>query len=521
MRSRALLRSIPVQLRSRRGSSGPTLGHDAKPVAPVAPAGAEPYSTACAAAAVQLRFEANGIVTTCCRTLQPLGHIGRDRLTDIWNGERRRRLESALEAWDFSEGCQPCGAEIELEGRGPSYAAIHDEFAVGLTADPATRAWPKRMEFNLSNSCNLQCIQCDGESSSSIRLHREHRPPLPEVYDDQFFEDLETFLPHLDHIVFAGGEPFMAAENYRVWELIARIAPHVTCKVVTNATQWNSRVRRAMDLVPLHFIFSLDGITKETYESIRIGADFDRVMENVDRFCDYVAANGTTASVNHCLMPQNYHEFGDLLAWAEDRGLFVNVSVVRTPAHACIAQLPADELRHIHRVMSEQDASIRPRLALNRATWERELGRIASWAASGDGDGDDLASRTVMWFRASGQRAHDDLDARAELAAFAADGEVSSVDVGGDDLITVDDLRFPHDPGQVIGTSFHTLAAVVSGRFGDMLDYEVMSTTDDRVDARARFGSTPARITTVALRDEHGHAEQARILIAFASAESD
>lgn len=506
---RSLLRSIPVRIRSRPGGD---------PASDATAAPAAGYRTACAAPAVQLRLDANGLVTTCCRTLQPLGHIGRERLIDIWRGERRRTVEAALERWDFSEGCQPCGAEIAVEGRGPSYAAIHDEFAVGLTADPATRAWPRRMEMNLSNLCNLQCIQCDGESSSSIRLHRERLPPMPVAYGDEFFEDLELFLPHLDHIVFAGGEPFMSPENFRVWDMVADLAPHITCKVVTNATQWNRRVERVLDRIPMHFIFSIDGITKPTYESIRIGADFDAVMDNVERFRRYAADRGTTASVNHCLMPQNHHEFADLLLWAEERRLFVNVSVVRTPAHACIAQLPVDELVAVHRTLLDRAPDVEGRLALNAATWTQEIDRIGAWAAAcADTTPAPTSSHTVMWFRAAGAGPHDDSDARDELDAFAAGGPVGTFDVDGDDRIVAADAPFL-DGADLIGATFHDLGVEVARRFGAMADYEVLGTGDDRVDARATFGTTAARITTVAMRDAAGWADRARILVALAPA---
>ena len=104
-------------------------------------------------------------------------------------------------------------------------------------------------------------------------------------------------------------------------------------------------------------------------------------MENIDRFCRYVDEVGTTASVNHCLMPQNYHEFADLLLWAERKGLFVNVSVVRTPAHACIAQLPADELQMVYETLKSRENDVLSELRINRATWEHEVGRIGTWAA--------------------------------------------------------------------------------------------------------------------------------------------
>lgn len=492
------LRSVPVKVRPHR--DGDQIG------------------TACAAATVQLRLEATGVVTTCCRSLQPLGHIGRERLIDIWRGERRRRLVDALATWDFSHGCQPCGAEIAQEGRPASYAAIHDEY---LLASPGPDAveWPRRMEFNLSNACNLQCIQCDGESSSSIRLHREGRPPLPPVYDDRFFEDLRLFLPHLDHIVFAGGEPFMSRENRRVWEMIADEAPHVRCQAVTNATQWGPSVERVLDRIPMHFIFSLDGITAATYERIRVGADFGAVMANVERFRDYVAERGTTASVNHCLMPQNHAEFADLLLWAEERDLFVNVSVVRTPNHASIAQLDADELRAVHETLRRRDEEMRSSLRLNLRTWSAELDRIGSWAeasAPRSGAGASTSSHTLVWFRTAGTSPHDDADARSSLTSLVGPDRLGCVEVVEGDVVRSADLPFlpPEAAAGLVGQRFHELQGAMAAGYGPMNDYEVLATTDDELTARAVFGTTSVRVTSVAMRDEQGWARSVRFLVA-------
>lgn len=507
-----LVRAVPVRL-GGRGGGGSTAapGGDAGDRPPSRPVGT--VRTACVAPSIQLRFDPNGLVTTCCKTVQPLGHIARDRLRDIWDGALRHQMVDALAVGDFSVGCQRCGAEIAQEGREVSYAAIHDEWSHHLTDDPASGAWPVRFEFNLSNSCNLQCIQCDGESSSMIRLHREGRPPLPAVYGDQFFDDLLEFLPHLDRIVFAGGEPFLAAENFRVWDLIAEHAPHIDCMVVTNATQRTPRIEALLERLRFSFVFSLDGITAPTYEAIRIGSDFEQVMANVDHFTAYTRRVGTTASVNHCLMPQNAHEFGDLLVWAEERGLFVNVSVVRTPAHASIARLPLPEIEHISTLLESQDADVRARLSLNLGTWDGERARVRSWA---DGQGEAAPeSHTVMFFRCQGDGPVDDVAARAELADLAVDGDVHRFAIGSDDRVRWVDARFAPDLDELVGRSYQDLTGSVTAAFGEMHHYEVVATSDDRIDAHATFGTTPARITYVPMRNDAGWADDVHLLLAF------
>lgn len=491
--------AVPVRLRPGRGHEL----HDPRPL-----------GTACGAPSIQLRLDPNGVVTSCCKTLRPLGHVSTSSLREIWDGARRHALEDALIEGDFSVGCERCGAEIEAEGRAASYAAYYDEWTGHLTTDPASRAWPTRMEMNLSNACNLQCIQCDGDSSSAIRVHREGRAPLPKVYGDAFFDELRSFLPHLERIVFGGGEPFLAPENFRVWDLVAEINPAIDCQVITNATQWTPRVEKVLSELRLSFIFSLDGITRRTFEEIRVGADFDRVMANIDRFIEHTRQRGSTAMVNHCLMPQNHREFGALLRWAEDRGLFVNVSVVRFPAAASIARLPADQLRAVLHDLEAQDDEVRRDLSLNLRTWDLELGRIRAWAESGDEEREP-GSRTIMFFRCDGTGPHDDLAARAELAVGAFDGRVHVTSVGEDDLIRWCDVGVVEDPERLVGQTLHQLTKAITSSYGEMNHYEVVATSDDRVDARAVFGEVPARITSVAMRAESGWADEVRVIVAF------
>jgi sulfatase maturation enzyme AslB (radical SAM superfamily) len=482
---------------------------------------AETHAPGCAAPSIQLRFTPVGLVFPCCRTLQPFGHVNVDRLRDIWDGVRRREMVGRLATGDYSMGCQPCEAEIALEGWEASYAAIHDEWA----DDPERREdggiWPTRFDFNLSNSCNLQCVQCDGDSSSSIRIHREHRAPLPKVYGDQFFEDLSEFLPHLQTATFAGGEPFLGDENYRVWDLISELAPDLPCTVITNATQWTPRIAALLDRIAFSFIVSLDGITRETYESIRVGADFDVVMGNIARFRQYTRERGTSMSINHCLMPTNHHEFADLLLWAENQGLPVDVSVVRWPAHAAIGELPLEEIRRIHATLVSRQDEVLPQLSLNRQTWLTEVGRIGSWAEDSEGAHGSRSTRMVLWFKCVGEGPTDTSEAREELARFAEDGVVHEAVVGLDDQVVRCSPDLLDDPSQIVGQGFHMLAKVLSQRFGTMQFYEVISTGDDRMDVRAMWGTTESRIIGVPLRGSDGRASEASMLFGFRSESAD
>ena len=432
-----------------------------------------------------------------------------------------------------------CAWELEVEGRGSSFPGHFDAKAGHLRRDPASAAWPRWMEFNLSNSCNLQCIQCNGDLSSSIRIHREKRPPLPEVYGDEFFEDLALFLPHLRQAQFAGGEPFLGAENFRAWDLIAEVAPHVRCQVVTNATQWNKRVEAVLERLPFSFCFSIDGITADTYESIRKGADFDKVLANLDRFCEHARRNGTELRWNFCLMPQNVHEFGGVLEYAEQRGILVSVQVVHVPASASLAALPSDELAEIHRRLVAQSPSLLPRLRLNAGVWQAELARLAAWVASADPDAHDAAWRStvglgheapaepttapptveqVLGLSVDGAGPVDLTSARERLSGFGDDDGVHEVVVDRSEVIVGCSDGAPDALGcareDLVGRPADALQAVTERRFGPLTEHDVLVRSDDEVEARSRYGGQEFRSITVALRDHDGVAERAAVVFA-------
>jgi len=507
--SRELRRAIPVKVRSIAG------GRRSQPD--------KPYS-ACYAPTVQMYFQPDGDVRACCRNMSyPLGNVGQQRLTEIWEGARRRELVTRLAVDDYSHGCEGCQWEIETEGREGSYPESFTEFAGYLTHEPEVAEWPHFLEFNLSNSCNLQCIQCNGDLSSSIRIHREGRPPQPKVYGDEFFDDLRLFLPHLEAAQFAGGEPFLGAENFRVWDLVAEVAPDLRCQVVTNATQWNKRVEAVLEKVRVSPTFSIDGITRETYEAIRIDSDHALVMANIDRFCAYAERVGTDVFINFCLMAQNYHEFGDLLLFAEARGIYVNVSVVHYPEHCSIARLDPAEIAAIHRSMVADSDRVLAGLSRHRSTWQREVERIGSWRHQAETPTD----HDVLWgivdkgpftFDRWADRTPDDGAARAALAAFATDGMVHELLIGvGEAIIecpAATAAALDVEPEALMGQPVSLLQTIAERLYGPLSEQVLLAESDDQVDAESVFGGMVFRTSIVAIRDQTGFADQARLLFA-------
>ena len=444
------------------------------------------HATACHAPSLQLVLLPNGDVGPCCRNPRAFGNISDRLLSKVWHEARRRDLVDRLAEHDYGDGCESCGVESTLMPRSASYVAQFDYWAEHLRPSVES-SWPLRIEFDLSNNCNLQCVQCHGDLSSAIRIHREKRAPMPKVYTDEFFEDLRQFIPHLRSAGFAGGEPFLAREAFRVWELCAELAPGLPCTIVTNGTQWNRRVEAVLADLQVQPVLSLDGLTRATYESIRIGADHAQVLANLERFRRYAEQIGTRMNINFCVMVQNVSELPDLLLFAEERGIIVNALTVLGPPECSLAHLPPAELARAHdrlRARSDEVAG----LDLNGPTWHTVLTRLDSWRADDPGESRTAwveRSPAILQFPRQGSGPNDDESVRRRLAAMATDGRVHVVRVGPDQVAR----GWSQDLADHLGVPLEALEGRPLSSVLSVVDrMEVVADDDDRYEATFDVG---------------------------------
>jgi radical SAM protein with 4Fe4S-binding SPASM domain len=336
------------------------------------------FRSMCYAPYTSLYFDRRGDVRVCCHNWQhKVGNITENSIDEIWNGEALKKVRGAVRAYDFSLGCAYCEWQLASGSLVNLSMRKWDDLTV-LSPDPG---WPQQMEFSMSNTCNLECIMCDGEASSAIRANREHLPPLLKVYSEAFFAELRKYLPHLRNAKFLGGEPFLEQECYRIWDMLSEDRIALPCHVTTNGTQFNSRIERILDSMPFGIAVSIDGFTKETIESIRVHARYESLVENMRRFRAYTLARKTSFGLTYCLMRPNWREFGDFCLWADDLDCSVFVNQVTRPAELSLYALPLHDLQQIVAVMENQATTLLPRLGRHRETWLGQMQRLQQRAA--------------------------------------------------------------------------------------------------------------------------------------------
>lgn len=335
----------------------------------------------CAAPFVTLEFGAYGMVQACCaNALYPIGDVRHQSIQEIWEGFRVNELRDAFRRGDLGPGCGVCRFRL-LHTPGELPRSFYDNFGF---AGGDTPEWPTVLSFSLHNTCNLACVMCGGDESSKIRSVRDQLPPLPHVYGDEFFEQLRPFLEHCDFADFVGGEPFLVREHERVWDLLIESGRPVRCSVSTNGTVWNERVERVLDALDFQVTVSIDGITPTTFEKIRVGASFDDVFRNIERFRSYTAERDRPFGICWSLVRDNWAELPEMLLWCEERSIPLKIQTVMDLEWG-VQRAPDDELRHIVRTYRAEDERLGRNLLLNLDVWRRELRRLE----------DELASRAV------------------------------------------------------------------------------------------------------------------------------
>ena len=260
----------------------------------------------------------DGAVKICCRS-QPIGWIQDDSLENIWNNSQMREVRKKVLCGERHEACRPC---FDLEDQGvESLRQRHikdtiPESRINLypnALDTLTEEYTMPFEFptmeiKLNNLCKLKCRMCHPMDSTSwndwqevepfyqkegnflpekiANLNLKRKPYLDSFDDtDNWWDSFEKLLPHFRRVEFAGGEPLMDPQHYRILDMLKPYGKNIEIKYATNGTTLGiSQGRTIHDYWP-HFRsvavnVSLDGI-HDVYNYIRGNGDFNVVEENI------------------------------------------------------------------------------------------------------------------------------------------------------------------------------------------------------------------------------------------------
>lgn len=326
---------------------------------------AHPFHAACYAPFKSLYFGHRGKVVACCQNRDyVLGNYPAQSISEIWNSNETKALRYALKDDRFNLGCQNCELRVKSKNEKGLIATFYDEIPIN------ENGYPTSFEFELSNTCNLECIMCNGDFSSLIRTKREKREPIPQVYDKGFVEQLREFIPHLKKVSFYGGEPFLIDIYSDIWEEIIKMEANPEIFVQTNGTVLSNRARNILEKLRFNIGISLDSISEENYQKIRVNGRLSETLKNIEYFKNYTKQKGTRLYVSVCPMQQNWHELFSIVVFADSLGAetFIH-QVITASRNIPLSGMSSPDLQQVYNsIKAEMDGPVFSTLSAHNRT---------------------------------------------------------------------------------------------------------------------------------------------------------
>ena len=259
----------------------------------------------------------DGAICACCRS-HPVGFINKQSLEEIWNNDTMRRIRQQVLNDERPAECAPC---FNLEDQGveslrqrhiadripESRINLYPNALASLREDYTMPFEIPTMELKLNNLCNLACRMCHPMDSTSwsdwsevkefykaegnimYALVEEHglesKPHLDKFQDNPaWWASLEKLLPYFRRVEFAGGEPLMDPQHYRILDMLAPYGHQIEIKYATNLSMLGKSNRTVWEYWPkfksVAVNVSIDGIGA-SYEYIRGNASWAELVNNI------------------------------------------------------------------------------------------------------------------------------------------------------------------------------------------------------------------------------------------------
>lgn len=381
---------------------------------------------------VHIHAYPNGDVYPCCMADMDTGKLGNCRtqsLKEIWHGQAIQNLRKNMLTEQFSSACSKCYEKEQsgfISGR-LSANKHHGHHVKKVESTPFELVY---WDIRFSNLCNLRCRSCGHIFSSN--WHKDQKslvllaywnnvkddswPSLPPKTSEEFdalpepikhelvdkfngeifkhieygktlpvltyagrtetdmWEQLEPHLDYVEQIYFAGGEPLLMEEHYRILdELERRGRFDVRLVYNTNFTNTDLKGRSVFDywkkFQSVAVGASLDAMGTRA-EYIRKGTDWSVIEQNrrdMMRICPEVDfyISPTLSIMNALHLPEFHRD------WV-DKGLIrpqdLNINILQDPRHFRIDIATMEYKQEIQHRYLKHIAWLKPQDNLQRAT---------------------------------------------------------------------------------------------------------------------------------------------------------
>jgi radical SAM protein with 4Fe4S-binding SPASM domain len=262
----------------------------------------------------------------------------------------------------------PAG-RVKLQGlvtdsaSGQNVLKAREEYVAGTGVMTAK---PTMISLISTADCNIDCPGC---SQNMVRLVKvQHRA--------ETVPDVLAHVPYLYQFIWHGGEPYLI-KRFRQFidEFRTEDNPNLAFGFTSNGTMLTAKELEKLDKFPrINASISVDSFNRETFEQIRAGANYDKVLANTLRAVATYDAPDRVFSVGMVICKSNFLELPANLDYAIEHDIGLNLSpVVIYPVteQLNIFENFEEQTRGWREALDEAKAIMQRAVAANRASVRR------------------------------------------------------------------------------------------------------------------------------------------------------
>jgi MoaA/NifB/PqqE/SkfB family radical SAM enzyme len=296
----------------------------------------------CAAPWRGLHINPRGDVKTCCAgDPNMLGNLNSSTIAEILHSPAMQHIRQSIKSGEPHAYCYNC---VQAERYGRSERDWHN--SLNPEFDPATASLtehrPVLIDVRWNTTCNLSCNYCaEACSSKWAALKQMSVASGARPYYESVCDYLAQHQEHIREIALVGGEPLLLPENNRLLDVIPK---NCIVTLITNGSvelENNQIFQKLAQRNRVGWSISFDN-TKERFEYVRHGANWDLLLRNLDLIQQLMTTQGHWGGIHAVYNIYNASRLLEFHEFARSRGLAIHWQSLYQPECLDPSRLGAD-----------------------------------------------------------------------------------------------------------------------------------------------------------------------------------
>ena len=333
----------------------------------------------------------NGQAYPCCLAKHelPIGSMKKNTIKELWNCDDMKQMRTNMLSEKPSPQCAKC-YEQESYGWTSMRQSANKHFGHHISKVEKTTDQGVYEDVNMiywdirfSNLCNLSCRSCGSMFSSN--WYDDQKALYGDPGHDKVtyagttkmdaYDQLLEYMPMVEQVYFAGGEPLIMEEHYKILKELIRLGKANSVKLIynTNFTRMSYKDLNVLDIWPefrdVSVGASLDamGPRAELMRNGTVWLDVERNREQMLKKCPgvdfYISPTVGVFNHEHVI---DFHS--DWIAKGFIRPQDLNMNMIQDPEYYRIDILPQHIKDRVADRYREHIAKIKPLDHLGRAS---------------------------------------------------------------------------------------------------------------------------------------------------------